>query len=300
MAADRRVLPRTPRILSCERTKCLAGLLALLGLAGAEAGCTALRHDAALDEAARIAAAGGLSPRVIAAGRFDLTAYQRLGAGGGGKLVVYIEGDGLAWINRGQLSDDPTPSDPVALRFAAQDDAADVLYLARPCQYVTGASARNCAPRYWSEARFAPEVVEAADRAVALVKAEAGQARIELVGYSGGGVLATLLAARRNDVVRVITVAANLDLPSWTAYHHVTPLSQSLNPTDAAAALAKVPQVILVGTRDEVVPPALIERYRAALPADAPIAIVPVAGFSHECCWSERWPALLREARALP
>jgi len=294
-----RHVPRISRIFPCEWSKRLAGLVALLALTGADAGCTALRHDAAVAEGARIAAAGGLSPRLIAAGRFDLTAYQRLG-NGGGKLVVYIEGDGIAWINRSQLSDDPTPSDPMALRLAAQDDTPDVLYLARPCQFVTGASARNCAPRYWSEARFAPEVVEAADRAVDLVKAEARQARIELVGYSGGGVLATLLAARRNDVVRVITVAANLDLSSWAAYHHVTPLSQSLNPTDAAAALAHVPQVILVGTRDEVVPPALIEHYRAAFPADAPITIVPVAGFSHECCWSERWPALLRETRALP
>jgi pimeloyl-ACP methyl ester carboxylesterase len=293
-------MPRRSRVFPDKLKRRVACALLLLASAGAGAGCTGMRHDAGRAEAERIAAAGGLSPRVIAAGEFDLAAYQRLGPGDGDKLVVYLEGDGIAWINRGQLSDDPTPSDPLALRLAAQDEAPDVLYLARPCQFVTGAALRNCAPRYWSEARFAPEVVAAADRAIDLVKAEAKKAWIELVGYSGGGVLATLLAARRNDVARVITVAANLDLPSWTAYHHVTPLSQSLNPTDFAAALGKVPQVILVGEQDEIVPPALIERYRAALPAGTAVAVVPVAGFSHECCWSERWPELLREARARP
>jgi len=259
-----------------------------------------MRREAGRAEAERIAAAGGLSRRLIPAGAFDLAAYERLGPVGGGKLVVYIEGDGLAWINLGQPSDDPTPSDPVALRLAAADDARNVLYLARPCQFVAGAEARDCAPSYWLEARYSAAVVEATSRAIDLVKAEAKAERIELVGYSGGGVVATLVAARRSDVVRVITVAANLDLPSWTAYHHVTPLTQSLNPRDFAEQLSRVRQVAFVGERDEVVPPALIEPYRAALGPKSPLAVVSVAGFSHECCWSERWPALLREARALP
>jgi len=300
LGADPPAAGATPRALLRARARFSASALFASALAAAVGGCAEIRHDQARAEAERIAASGGLAPEVIAAGRFDLVAYHRLAPGGGDRLVVYIEGDGLAWINRGQLSEDPTPTDPVALRLAAQDDAASVLYLARPCQFVTGSEARNCAPRYWSTARFAPEVVEAAGNAIDLVKAQAGKHEIELVGYSGGGVLATLLAARRNDVMRVITVAANLDLPSWTAYHHVTPLSQSLNPTDFAASLAKVPQVIFVGERDDVVPPSLVERYREALPAGAPVVLVPVAGFSHYCCWSERWPELLRKARSLP
>ncbi|HXQ66847.1 MAG TPA: dienelactone hydrolase family protein [Alphaproteobacteria bacterium] len=300
MGADPAAAGAVPRALLRAWTRFSASALCASALAAAVGGCAEIRHDQARAEAERIAASGGLAPEVVAAGRFDLLAYRRLAPGDGDRLVVYIEGDGLAWINRGQISEDPTPTDPVALRLAARDDAASVLYLARPCQFVTGSEARNCAPRYWSTARYAPEVVEAAGDAIDLVKTQAGKREIELVGYSGGGVIATLLAARRTDVMRVMTVAANLDLPSWTAYHHVTPLSQSLNPTDFAASLAKVPQVIFVGERDDVVPPSLIERYREALPAAAPVAVVPVAGFSHYCCWSERWPELLRKARSLP
>lgn len=284
---------------SRRRGRALAAALTIVLVAAVVSGCAEARRSAASEEAERIAAAAGLEPRVIAGGRFELAAYQRL-APGDGPLVVYIEGDGQAWINRGQLSDDPTPSDPISLRLAALDEAPSLLYLARPCQFVTGSARRNCAPRYWSEARYAPEVIEAASEAIDRVKAEAGKASIELVGYSGGGVVAALLAARRRDVRKVIAVAANLDVAAWTAYHRVTPLSQSLDPADFTAALAKVPQVIFVGERDEVVPPALAAAYRAKLPAVAPVAVRPVAGFTHECCWSERWPALLREARALP
>ncbi len=278
----------------------LASALIAAELALGLAGCAAARREQALAEAERIAAPHGLKRQLIPAGDFTLLSYQRLSPAGDDRLVVYLEGDGLAWINRGQISDDPTPEDPLALRLAAADDAASVLYLARPCQFVMASHPRNCAPRYWSTARYSEEVVASAGRAIDLVEAAAGKRKLELVGYSGGGVLAALLAARRDDVVRVIAVAADLDLPSWTAYHHLTPLAESLNPTDFAARLARVPQVIFLGERDDVVPPSVVQHYRSALPASAPIAIVPLAGFSHDCCWVEAWPALLRKARALP
>ncbi|MFI4986807.1 MAG: alpha/beta hydrolase, partial [Alphaproteobacteria bacterium] len=264
------------------------------------AACAEVRRERGRAEAERIAAAAGMAAQLVAADPFTLLSYRRIAPGRGGRLVVYFEGDGLAWINRGQISDNPTPGDPLALRLAAADDAPSVLYLARPCQFVMGGDARNCAPKYWSEARFSEEVVAASSHAVDTAMAAAGARELELVGYSGGGVLATLVAARRGDVARVITIAANLDVAFWTAYHKVSPLSQSLDPAQFPAALAEVRQIAFVGGRDEVVPPAVIDHYRAALPAKAPLTILPQAEFSHDCCWVEAWPALLKEARALP
>ena len=162
---------------------------------------------------------------------------------------------------------------------------------------VSGAAARNCESRYWSTARFAVEVVDAAGRAIDVVKADAHARKIELVGYSGGGVLATLLAAHRDDVSRVITIGANLDLASWAAHHRVTPLYESLNPTDFVARLTRVPQVIFVGGQDTIVPPAIPATYRSTFPPDAPIRVIQRASFAHECCWIEHWRELLSEAR---
>jgi pimeloyl-ACP methyl ester carboxylesterase len=266
-------------------------------LVTAVSGCAELRLDVMRAAAARIAQSGGFSALSIDAGQFTLAAYQRAGTAQGDTLVVYIEGDGMAWVDRGRLSENPTPSDPVALHLATEDNAPTILYLARPCQFVSGQSARNCRPKYWSTARFAIEVVEAAARAIDIVKADAGKQRIELIGYSGGGVLATLLAARRDDVSRVITIGANLDLSSWAAHHRVTPLFESLNPIDFVAPLSRIPQIIFVGGKDEVVPRSIAEKYRDAFPPSAPVRLVQRANFSHRCCWVEHWPQLLGEAR---
>jgi dienelactone hydrolase len=261
-------------------------------------GCAQLRSDLAEAQAARIAESAQLSAIHLETRRFTLAAYQRDQGGADDTLVVYIEGDGLAWITRGQLSDNPTPPDPVGLRLAARDDAPTVLYLARPCQFVTGRAARHCEPKYWSTARFAVEVVESVDEAVSMVKRATGKPKIELIGYSGGGTLAMLLGAHRQDVSKVITIAANLDPSFWAAHHGVTPLHESLNPIDFATRLGRMPQVIFVGGRDRIVPPSVIAHYRQALPSETPVTIITIASFTHTCCWADMWPELLRQARA--
>ncbi len=53
-------------------------------------------------------------------------------------MVVYIEGDGRAYVNRRTPSNDPTPGNPMALRLALADPSLRVLYLGRPCQYTRG------------------------------------------------------------------------------------------------------------------------------------------------------------------
>lgn len=245
-----------------------------------------------------IARSAGLAFEIVDTGDFRLASYRRIGPGA--DLVVYIEGDGLAWINRAQLSDDPTPTDPVALRLAARDDASTVLYLARPCQYAALTGQQACDPKYWSSARYGAEMVDAMDRAISDVATTAGKSRLELVGYSGGGVIATLLAARRADVARVVSVAANLDVAFWTDYQKVSPLLQSLNPADFADRLARTPQVIFVGGRDDIVPTAVIEHYTQQFSPAAPIKLVALPDNTHDCCWAEKWPDLLRVARSFP
>ncbi len=257
------------------------------------AACAASRAD----EAADIARGAGFVTRRFDAGPFVLAGWQKPGKADGGTLTVYLEGDGRAWINRGRVAENPTPDDPVALRLAAEDPERAILYLARPCQYVEGPDFRNCAPLYWSTGRFAPDVLVATTNAIDIAKAETGATTIELVGYSGGGVLAVLVAARRRDVVDLITVAAPLDTAAWTRHHAVSPLSASLDPVATAHDLATLPQVHFVGGADDIVPLDIVESYRRGTGDRADIEIVPIDGFTHECCWVARWPDLLAQAR---
>lgn len=215
----------------------------------------------------------------------------------GAPLSVYIEGDGHAWIHRTRLSDDPTPRQPVALELALRDPAPNVIYLARPCQYGEGGRRRNCHPAYWSTARYAEEVVVATGRVIDRYVADAAAEGVRLRGYSGGGAVALLVAARRSDVIEVVTIAGLLDTDAWTRLQGATPLIDSLNPADAADRLVGIPQRHLLGTEDEVVPAAVAESFLRRFPADRRPGVAIVPGQDHRCCWAERWPELLGGGR---
>ncbi len=163
-AAARKAQP-IGRQTSVNRTGSLANfctpvlvVLVALQLAGCTAGDLLLfdRHGLA----DRIGASAGLVKTLVTAKPFVLTAYHRI-AKPGEALTVYIEGDGQAWLSRSQLAADPTPTDPVALRLAAVDPSPNVVYLARPCHYTEPRLDPFCRPAYWSNKRFAEEVIAA-------------------------------------------------------------------------------------------------------------------------------------------
>jgi poly(3-hydroxybutyrate) depolymerase len=251
------------------------------------------------DNADAVARRGRLQARVVATERFDLFTYRPAALVAGAPLVVYIEGDGLAWITRTRISDDPTPVRPVALELAVQDRRANVVYLARPCQYVTGHQRRNCQPAYWDTAGYADEVIQAIAELVGRLKAEAGSERVHYLGYSGGGAVATLVADRRHDAATLTTIAGVLDHAAWTKRLGLEPLRYSLNPIDAADRLATTRQLHFVGGRDEVVPESVAVSFVSRYGPDGNRLIKIVPDFDHECCWSDQWPTLLTHAPSL-
>jgi pimeloyl-ACP methyl ester carboxylesterase len=242
-----------------------------------------------LDEATRIAAAGGLGPRLLQAGGLNILSFERPGRAKG-TLTVYIEGDGRAWLNPWQPSTDPTPPDPIGLRLAAADPASPLIYLARPCQFVASDA---CDSRLWTGARLSPEIVDLFQRLIDDAMRRTNSARLGLVGYSGGGALAALLAERRSDVAWLVTVAANLDLAEWVRLESIEPLSGSLDPADSAATIARLPQVHLVGGADRVVPPAVADAFVRHLSNPNSARVIVEPAFDHTCCWTAAWPQLL-------
>lgn len=223
---------------------------------------------------------------------FELAAYIPTHATTADTLAIYIEGDGLAWLNRHRLSPDPTPKNPLALQLALRHPTGNVAYLARPCQYVTAAQARNCSSKYWSSHRYAPEVINASNAAITALKARLRAEKLILVGYSGGGAVAALVAARRDDVVQLITVAGNLDHRAWTHRHGITPLSASLNPADAWQTLVDIPQMHFVGAEDKIIDRTVSHSYQRRFPSDKQPRVRLIENFDHHCCWPERWGEL--------
>ena len=266
----------------------LAGLMALL-LAACQTIPSPMERKLQTDA---LAAANGWAEKQIPSGRFELTAYLPRTVSPANTLTLYFEGDGFAWQSHSTPSTDPTPGNPLALRLALAHPTGNAAYLARPCQYVAAQSG-GCHPRYWTEARFSPEALEAANSATDVLKRHFGASHLVLVGYSGGGAIAALLAAQRDDVVQLVTVAGNLDHRAWTSHHRLHSLDASLNPADVANTLSHLPQIHFIGGRDRVMPPQLSQRWPRGFigPQSANLRIVE--DFNHHCCWADQWVTLL-------
>lgn len=216
-------------------------------------GCSTASVDSRKDNALLIAAKSGFSAFSVQTDTFRLAGFSNASKPIS-ELTVYIEGDGLAWLDRYTVSSNPTPKNPLALKLATKDPSNGVLYLARPCQYVNIKTQSNCNSKYWTSHRFAKEVISSYEQAIDILKRTYQATGVRLVGYSGGGAIAALLAARRADVLSLITVAGNLDHVALSKYHRASILTGSLNPISVAASTYHIPQVHYSGSKDKIVP----------------------------------------------
>jgi pimeloyl-ACP methyl ester carboxylesterase len=114
--------------------------------------------------------------------------------------------------------------------------------------------------------------------------------RVVLVGYSGGGTLAWLMASAVPQAVQVVTLAANLDTDRWTSLHGYSPLAGSLNPALQPPLPPGIAQLHYAGGRDDNVPPAIAASFARRHPQ---ARVVVIEEFDHRCCWIDRWPQLL-------
>lgn len=207
-------------------------------------------------------------------------------------MHVYIEGDGNSWKTKYELSTNPTPKKPLSLQLAMRDSHKNVIYIARPCQYVSSSA---CNPAYWSHARYSEAVVQSMNEVLEQIKIQHFGRRFLLIGFSGGGNLAALLSIRRDDVLGLITIAGNLDHLSLNQYHQVSPLKNSLNAIDYHIPLKDITQRHFVGDGDRIVPPWLIKHYIQILNSDCASMRV-IKGNTHHQGWVEQWPTYLAEA----
>ena len=243
------------------------------------------------EKAAAIAASAGLKEQIVSTSLFRYQSFQRI-ADPALPINVYIEGDGRAWVSRTQPASDPTPSEPVALYLAARDLAKNVVWLARPCQYIGVGENPRCQRAYWTDKRFAPEIIDSLSQALDAIVQHSGAKELALTGYSGGGAIAALLAEKRQDVVSLRTVAGYMDVAWVNQQHRVSPMPDSLNPIDTAAKTATIPQIHFSGESDDIISPAVAQRFARSVGGRCTKAI-GISAMTHRGPWETQWPALL-------
>jgi hypothetical protein len=258
------------------------GATPLLGAAALLLLCACQHMAPSADEALR----AGLTMNLVQGGAYKHVTFANTSSTAT-PLYVFIEGDGLPWRRQGtEVSPDPTPRDALGLALAIRTPGSR-LYLGRPC-YFTAINDPACNPRVWTSERFSAAVVASMAAVVNRYCVESCRGGVVLIGYSGGGVLAVLMAPLVPSTLAVVTIAADLDIDAWARRHGYSPLEGSLNPATLPPLPPRIREWHLVGDRDTVVPPELSRRYLDRVKPD----YVWHFAFDHVCCWAQQWPEL--------
>lgn len=209
---------------------------------------------------------------------FSLYAVEH--SGNGHHAHIFIEGDGRPWRSAGRLiADDPTPRRTPLLEQMLQTPAP-ALYLGRPCYF--GQRSEACHPMLWTFARYSEQVLHSMHTGLLQWLEQNPDIReITLVGHSGGGILALLLAERIPQVTAVTAMATPVDIDQWTDLHGYTRLFESINPAQLPHWRPGVSRQLLYGQQDKQVPADVFLPIARRIP-DADVQLIKDAG--HGCC----------------
>jgi pimeloyl-ACP methyl ester carboxylesterase len=230
----------------------------------------------------------GLERDVMSSSMFEHAVFRKAGAPIGGRLRVYIEGDGTPWIDGNVVAIDPTPKSPLALRLMLLD-TVNSIYVGRPC-YFGMMGGVHCEPDVWTFGRYSVDVVDSMAAVIGSIVKDGEYHHVTLIGYSGGGAIALLVASHIPEVKSVVTVAANLDTDEWIRIRGFLPLHNSLNPANSEPLPSTIAHVQLAGRQDEVVPLSVTESFRRS---GHQFELWLYEDFDHRCCWERAWPDIL-------
>lgn len=226
----------------------------------------------------------GFKKVLVKGGDFLITTYQRIDDKNA-PFTFYIEGDGAAFNGKFKISNNPTPKKQMFISLAAMDKRPNVVYIARPCQYTPMHLNPKCSNQYWTNKRMSEDSVLAINDVINSIN---NKQKFSLIGYSGGGGIAILIAARNHMVSDIITVAGNLDHQAFTTHHHVTPMKGSLNPIDYVTQVRNIPQLHISGGKDTIIPPFIADKF--VQKASSPCVKQQIfASVSHRAGWKEMW-----------
>lgn len=188
----------------------------------------------------------------IATANYSIASWQKISSHTA-PIRIYIEGDGHAFDGYGRPTSDPTPRSHMLRDMASHDNSPNVVYMARPCQFIMS---DNCSVTDWTSGRFSSR---ATDTMAAAIRNIANGRPVILIGYSGGAMISGLVIEKYPDidVKQWITIAGVLNHHDWTEYFGDSPLTES----NDLNTLPRVAQCHYLAAHDIIVPHALSEKW---------------------------------------
>lgn len=231
----------------------------------------------------------GFNQSIVQGTEFKHVVYTNNFQNKGEELHVYLDGDGTPWLNNRWVSEDPTPKNPLLFKLMSLDTAPAV-YLGRPC-YHGFSDTPPCEPCLWTNERYSVVVIKTMAVALEQILKPLEIKKVILIGYSGGGTLAMLLAEHIQNLQGLVTIAGNLDINAWSRLHDYSPLIGSKNPAQQQPLNPAFFQLHFAGGKDQNVPVSLIQP-TVLRQHSAELIIMPE--FDHTCCWEKIWPSVLK------
>jgi len=246
--------------------------------------CSSLEQRSKL--AFTIANQAGFSSVLYQQSGYSIQSFEKRSSSNSSFISIYIEGDGRSWIDRNTISSNPTPTMPLALELAALDQSLNVIYLARPCQYVTD---QKCSSKVWTSHQFSEQVLQSYMDVLDKIKKQAPTSQFDLVGYSGGATITLLLGANRSDIRSIRTIAGNLNHTQLSEVTKTTPLTGSIPAKTFILKTKHIPQTHYYTEQDQVITALIYKRYKNLFKDNNCIKIERVEGTDHYSGWQSFW-----------
>ena len=196
----------------------------------------------------------GFSNKTYNTNNFKIFSLQKI-SDNSSPINIYIEGDGRAWLSKRVVSPNPTPRNLFLVNLAQSDNSLNVIYFARPCQFVED---DKCSKQYWTTDRFSQPVIDSYREILSQYK----DRDINFIAYSGGAAVAILLASEMDNVRSIKTIAGNLDYKAFAEYHKVTPLKDEMDIDSAIKKISNITQTHYMGGKDEVITDAVFNSFK--------------------------------------
>lgn len=241
----------------------------------------------AIDNATKAVSAKGMEVKIHKTKNFDIFTLQKISSKKGDAtkpIRIYIEGDGRAYINRYRIAPDPTPDSDFVLKLIQKDSSPNVVYIARPCQYIDSVA---CEEKYWTTHRFSSEVISSIQE---VVNSFPKNRELEIIGYSGGAQIALHLT--NSNIRNIRTIAGNLDLEKFSQFYKIPEL---VAPKLDYKRLSKMRQTHFVGTEDQIIQIDLFRRYKLRMKKKNCVNLRLIPDASHKQNWIEQWDKLLEK-----